>query len=119
MLDGFYSLRFTTPLGTGIGVIVLDGERIRGGGEGLYCYGTLQALGAVLAGRVRFGTHHADAEFRSVLGANEGILDLSGELLANGSIAGTAAVLEGPGLTFSFHLSRIAEGKDPVLVNWA
>jgi hypothetical protein len=54
LADGIYSVHFETPLGEGSGVVVVDGDKLRGGDASFAYFGTLlEAPGPTLPRSMR------------------------------------------------------------------
>ncbi len=64
--DGLYKVSFQTPIGTGNGVAVFDGGKLRGGDSIMHYSGTYSQDGDKFSAKVVTGRHsqHAGHEFR-------------------------------------------------------
>ena len=108
MLNGLYKVHFRTPLGAGDGVAVLENGLLRGGDSMMYYVGTYAQNDGAFSANLRVDVHSPDVEMRSVLGAGQADLALSG------SSAGTSATVSGsspqaPGIAFSATLTRLSD----------
>lgn len=112
MQDGIYSVVFRTKQGAravdlGSGVVVIDGERIRGGDAQMYYMGTVSNDGDNMSAKIVADTHTRYPNGGSVFGVSRVNITLSGRSDANMIVCeGRAA--EAPHLQFQAVLTRLA-----------
>jgi hypothetical protein len=107
MKDGLYKVQFHTQLGTGAGVVVLQGGKLRGGDSRNFYVGTYSENGSRVTAQVTTDTHTDMPGLRSVFGMDPVHLSLSGTVNSDSAeMTGTAA--EAPGISFGAALTRIA-----------
>jgi hypothetical protein len=96
MVEGLWTIEFTSAIGFGTGIMVLTDRRLLGGDAGYYYSGEYTVEDHHIAGRaeiVRF-----DRNSLSVFGNMDSFtLDFSGEI-SEGSIVGVASLTDQPGL---------------------
>jgi hypothetical protein len=104
---GFYITSFRTPLDDASGVIVVDGDRVRGGDSGMYYVGEVTGSGTAIKVRLRVRQH--DKSKQSVFGDVDDFT-----LTLNGKRQGDQYVFEGradraSSLKFQAILMRVPE----------
>ena len=104
---GLYVSRFRTPLDDSSGVIVVDGDRVRGGDSAMYYIGEISGDDDAI--KVRLEVRQHDDSRQSVFGAVEAFT-----LVLTGRKKGADYVFEGradraSSLRFEAVLSRVAE----------
>jgi hypothetical protein len=57
LADGIYSVHFETPAGKGSGIVVLTGERLRGGDAAFAYFGTLTQTGSGFRAKIATKRH--------------------------------------------------------------
>ena len=106
MKDGLYKVEFRTQGGSGSGVVVLQGGKVRGGDSGLYYAGTFAENGDQITAQVATNRHTAG--IGSVFGRDRVNISLKGT--AKGESAQmTGTAVEAPGVTFQASMTRIAD----------
>ena len=105
---GLYKVEFTTQIGTGAGMVVLDQGRLRGGDIAIAYLGTYTEDGDNFSADVQTRRHSSPPGVVSVFGDD----DL--EVQLKGTSSGTAINLEGssqaaPGITFKAVLTHIGD----------
>jgi hypothetical protein len=106
VLDGLYKVEFNTPMGAGIGIVCLDGGKLRGGDSGLFYVGSYGSDGDRFIANVTTGRHTAIPGTISVFGVDRVHITLKGT--HTGDIidaSGTAA--EAPNIPFKARLQKI------------
>jgi hypothetical protein len=103
--DGLYSVAFETPLGAGSGVLVVTGDKLRGGDEAFAYFGTQSPTSNGFTAEIDTKRH---SEGRASVFKREPVhIHLVGKLDGvNAVCTGTAA--EVPGLIFKVILNFIA-----------
>ena len=106
LADGIYSVHFETPLGEGSGVVVVDGEKLRGGDASFAYFGTLRPTANGFSAEIETRRH---SEGRASVFSKEPVhIHLVGKSDgANAVCTGTAA--EVPGLIFKAILHFISK----------
>ena len=103
--DGLYSVAFETPLGAGSGVLVVTGDKLRGGDEAFAYFGTQAATSNGFTAEIETKRHSEGRA--SVFNMEPAHIRLVGKLDGvNAVCTGTAA--EAPGLIFKVVLKFIA-----------
>jgi hypothetical protein len=106
MRDGLYKVDFRTQGGSGAGVVVLQGGKVRGGDSGLYYAGTFAENGDQITAQIATNRHTVG--IGSVFGRDRVNISLRGTAKGDtAQMTGTAA--EAPGLNFQASLTRIAD----------
>jgi hypothetical protein len=106
LTDGFYSVRFQTPLGAGGGVVVLSGGKLRGGDSAIAYSGTYSANGDDFTAQVKTSRHLVGMP--SVFGPDVVNITLKGKSSGNqAQCVGTAP--EAPGVSLQTILTRISD----------
>ncbi|MGJ3231457.1 MAG: GrlR family regulatory protein [Oceanicaulis sp.] len=105
---GLYISRFRTPLDDASGVIVVDGDRVRGGDSAMYYTGAITGSGAQI--KVTLDVRLHDRSRTSVFGDDEKAFTL----VLTGRKKGEEYVFEGraergPSLRFEAVLTRVAD----------
>ena len=106
LTPGLYKVEFSTKIGAGVGVVVLDGGKLRGGDIAIAYLGTYTEEGDTFSAKVRTLRHSSPPGVISVFGED----DLRVEL--NGTVSGQTINLEGtsrssPGVTFKAVLTHL------------
>ena len=105
---GLYKVEFTTQIGAGIGVVVLDGGRLRGGDIAIAYLGTYEADGDRFAAEVRTLRYASPPGVISVFGDDDLDVHLEGTINdATIAVEGTAEAA--PGVTFKAVLTHIGD----------
>jgi len=103
--NGFYVVRFSTPRGSGAGVLMLTDGQLRGGDSAIVYTGTYSQNGDKFTAEVSTNRHTAGLP--SVFGVDAITISLVGTSSGAGaSCTGTAA-----GVTFKAEISRV--GNNP------
>ena len=105
---GLYKVEFTTQIGAGMGVVVLDDGRLRGGDIAIAYLGTYTVDGDDFAADLRTTRHSTPPGVVSVFGEDDLRVNL------RGTVAGTTITIEGaseaaPDVTFKAVLSHIGD----------
>jgi hypothetical protein len=104
--DGFYGVKFKTPIGEGAGVVMLANGQLRGGDTALVYSGTFKQDGDSFSGSVATSRHAQGLP--SVFGIDVVSISLSGKSSGNSAtLTGTATQV--PGLTLQAVLTRISD----------
>ena len=107
--DGFYSIEFMTPLGSGGGVVVLRDGQARGGDSMMYYTGTYSQHGDQMAAELHILTHAVYRGATSVFGDIHGAhLSLRGRII-RGRITGVAHAAEVPNVGMTFTLTFLGD----------
>ncbi len=77
--DGLYSAQFSSPLGSGSGVVVVSGNQFRGGDAGMAYVGTVSEQGGKLLAGMRTFRHTHVPGSGSVLGNDDTQVALIGQ----------------------------------------
>lgn len=108
MQNGLYKVIFSTPIGQGGGVIVVDEGSIKGGDGSIYYVGSFQENGTDILANVDFALHTNWPGAQSVFGINSGSIVLAGISAGDSAqLAGTSP--QAPGVHFQCTLSRICD----------
>jgi hypothetical protein len=106
--DGLYKVSFQTQLGTGNGVVVLDGGKMRGGDSIMHYSGTYSQDGDKFSAKVVTGRHSNTPGMCSVFGMDHVNISVQGTAQGDSAqLRGTAA--EAPGVTFQASLGRLGD----------
>ena len=105
---GLYKVEFTTQIGAGMGVVVLDGGRLRGGDIAIAYLGTYTAEGDDFSADLRTLRHSTPPGVVSVFGEDDLDVHLAG------TIDGSTITIEGssaatPDVTFKAVLTHIGD----------
>lgn len=106
MLDGFYHVQFQTPLGTGDGVVVMQGGSARGGDSAMFYRGTYSQSGVDISANIRVGRI---APGDSVLGVSSATLVLHGKARGDGTIDFVGTAPEASGVPLKARMVPIAD----------
>jgi len=108
MRDGLYKVVFTTPRGSGVGVLAIQGGKVRGGDSRTYYVGTFNESNGQVTAHVKVDLHTNTTFMSSVFGIDRVNITLAGSAQGDrAQLTGTAA--EVPGVTFRAVLTRLAE----------
>jgi hypothetical protein len=104
--DGFYSVKFQRPAGSGGGVVVLSGGKLRGGDSSIVYSGTYSQTGDDFSAKVATSRHLQGLP--SVFGKD------NVNIVLNGKSSGTTATCTGtaaevPGVSLQTTLTRISD----------
>ena len=105
---GLYKIEFSTQLGSGYGLVVMDGGRVRGGDAAFAYVGTYQEDGDRFSVDVVTSRHTPTPAITSLFGRDDAKVHLHGD--TSGSVIdleGHAA--EAPDITFKAVLSRLSD----------
>lgn len=108
MRDGLYCVVFSTQIGQGAGVVVLQAGRLWGGDSSMYYVGSYKVEGGAFTASVRVGKHTDSPGTRSVLGVDKGNLSLSGTF-TDDSVQTDGTVAEMPNVSFRAALQRLCD----------
>ena len=105
---GLYKVEFTTQIGAGVGVVVLDQGRLRGGDIAIAYLGTYTEDGDSFSADVQTLRHSSPPGVVSVFGNDDLLVQLKG------ASSGTTINLEGsshaaPGVTFKAVLTHLGD----------
>lgn len=106
MQDGLYRVRFKTPLGSGAGVLLLQGGRVHGGDSTMYYHGTYSVSGGKLTATVTSAEHSSEPGHSSVFGVPRATITLAGNAGAATTVL-TGTAKEAPGVKLEAELSRL------------
>jgi hypothetical protein len=108
MRDGIYKVQFQTPLGQGAGVVVLQGDKLRGGDSRIYYIGTYSQSGDQFTADVETDAHTQVPGMASVFGVDRAHINLTGRVTGDSAqVTGTAR--EAPNVSFQATLTRIGD----------
>jgi hypothetical protein len=108
MRDGLYKVAFTTPRGSGTGVLAIQGGRVRGGDSRTYYVGTFDENNGQITAHVKVDLHTNTPFMASVFGMDRVNVTLTGSAQGDSAqLTGTAT--EAPGVTFRAVLTRLAD----------
>lgn len=108
LMPGLYKIEFSTKLGTGYGLVVMDDGKVRGGDAAFAYVGTYREDGDGFVVDVKISRHTESAAMTSLFGNDEATVHLQGN--SSGSIIdlqGRAA--EAPDVSFKAILSHLSE----------
>ena len=105
---GLYKVEFTTQIGAGAGVVVLDNGRLRGGDVAIAYLGTYTAEGESFSAEVQTLRHSSPPGIISVFGDDDLHVHLKGTI-KDAIIAVEGASEAAPGVTFKAVLTLIGE----------
>lgn len=107
MIEGLWTIEFSSPIGFGTGVVVFTDKRLLGGDEGYYYFGEYTVDDHHIGGKaevVRF-----DKNSLSVFGDMDNFtLNLDGKVSEN-SIVGVASLADRPELKAQIRCTKKAE----------
>ncbi len=108
MRDGLYKVAFSTPRGSGVGVLAIQGGKVRGGDSRTYYVGTFNESGGMVTAQVKVDLHTNTSFMTSVFGMDRVNVTLKGLALGDtAELTGTAA--EVPGVNFRAVLTRLTD----------
>jgi hypothetical protein len=105
---GTYKVSFSSPIGEGTGVVILDGGKARGGDTMMFYSGHYSEDGSNFRATIRVGKHSNVAGMQSVLGVENGDIVLEGTS-AGSSAQCTGWLVTNPGVKLRVALTRIAD----------
>ena len=106
MQNGTYKTLFKTPLGDGSGVIIIDGDNIRGGDSSMYYIGTKEQNGENISAKIIANVHTNVPGMSSVFGVDHVNITLEGTTKGDtASMSGEAK--EAPGVPFEVTITKI------------
>ena len=106
--DGLYKVSFETPLGTGDGVVVLEGGKLLGGDSMMYYVGTYSQDGNKFSAEIATNRHSHSQGMQPVFGQDRVNITLQGVTQGDSAqMTGTAA--ETPGVSFQASLTRLGD----------
>jgi T3SS negative regulator,GrlR len=106
MQDGLYKVSFQTPIGQGVGVVVIADGSVKGGDSGMYYTGAFQEMNSQFTGILRVGRHSAASAVGSVFGRDDIHIIVKGTSTDNSAaLQGTDA--EAPEIRFQALLTLI------------
>mgnify|MGYP001204384731 CR=1 FL=1 len=106
MLNGFYAVRFQSPVGMGGGVIFLNDGSIKGGDSTIFYHGTYEESGETFTSDLKIDTHLNLPGHTTVFGIPKADLKISGTITA-GKITGEATSPQAPGITMGFVATKL------------
>jgi hypothetical protein len=106
LVDRIYSVHFETPAGKGNGVVVLSGERLRGGDASFAYFGTFLQTGDGF--RAKLSTKRHSEGRNSIFKLEPVHIELMGRSNGLNAVC-TGTAVEVPGLIFKAVLRFIAE----------
>jgi hypothetical protein len=108
MKEGLYKVTFTTPRGSGTGLVSIQGGKLRGGDLRDFYLGTYTENGNQVTAQVKTGLHTNTPGTFPVFGRDMVNISLTGTTSGDSvQVTGTAA--EAPGLSFQATLRKIAD----------
>ena len=108
MRDGLYKVAFSTPRGSGTGVLAIQSGRVRGGDSRTYYVGTFNENNGQVTAHVKVDLHTNTPLMASVFGMDRVNITLTGSAQGDSAqLTGTAT--EVPGVTFRAVLTRLAD----------
>jgi hypothetical protein len=108
MKEGLYKVIFTTPLGSGIGLVSLQTGNLRGGDLRDFYVGSYAENGSQITAQVIRGLHTNAPGTSPVFGRDDVHISLRGTTSGD-SAQVTGMATEAPGITFRALLTRIAD----------
>lgn len=106
--DGLFKVSFQTPLGTGNGVAVLEGGKLRGGDSMMYYAGPYSQDGDKFSAKIATGRHSHVQGMSPVFGQDSVNIAVEGTTQGDSAqMTGTAA--EVPGVSFQASLTRLGD----------
>lgn len=103
LTDGFYIAKFQTPRGAGSGVVILSGDKLRGGDSAIAYSGTVSQNGDEVTATIKTFRHSNGMP--SVFGTDRVTIALKGKSLSDTArLTGSAA-----GVSFEVELHRASE----------
>jgi hypothetical protein len=105
-MDGFWTAKFVTPLGSGGGVAYFTANEVFGGDSGFTYLGTYQVNGTEIVAKLKITPYFAGAP--SVFGATSQAFDL----VITGNVQGAQVSGKGtaniaPGVSFQVNLTKV------------
>jgi hypothetical protein len=107
MRNGLYKVTFSTPLGTGYGVVHAQDGQIRGGDSLIYYVGEYTTNGENMSAVVGTDAHSNVPGMGSVLGPSKATINLSGKVNGD-TVTCQGSSPQAPGIAFKATLQRIA-----------
>ena len=110
MQDGTYRVEFITKNGTGTGVVIIQGEEVRGGDSLMFYVGTMTQNENDISAEVKAEIHSQVVGMASVFGIDSVNISLSGKLgSVKDSILMEGTAKEAPDVEFKVHLKRLCD----------
>src|SRR4051794_8560227 len=106
LADGIYSVHFETPAGQGDGIVVVTGERLRGGDASFVYYGVLEQTSNGFS--IEIETKRHSQTRASIFNMESVHINLIGKSEGQNAVC-TGTALEVPGLIFKAVLKFIHE----------
>ncbi|MFS0721022.1 hypothetical protein [Brevundimonas phoenicis] len=107
MDDGLYKIGFRTRLGSGYGVVVLQGGRIIGGDSSSFYVGSYVIHGARFKASLQLDRHTIIPVLRSVFGVERARIELEGDILGQDALMSGSSP-DAPEVSFEAVMSRLA-----------
>jgi hypothetical protein len=105
-MDGFWTAKFVTPMGSGGGVAYFTASEVFGGDSGFTYLGSYQMSGTEMVAKLRITPHFAGIP--SVFGSTSQAFDLTITGSVQGSqISGKGAASIAPGVSFQVNLAKV------------
>lgn len=105
-MDGFWTARFVTPMGSGGGVAYFTANEVFGGDSGFTYLGSYQVNGTNIVTKLKITPHSTGIP--SVFGSTAQAFDLTitGTIQGN-QISGTGSASIAPGVSFQVNLTKV------------
>lgn len=107
MDDGLYKIGFRTRLGSGYGVVVLQGGRIIGGDSSSFYVDSYVIHGARFKASLQLDRHTIIPVLRSAFGVERARIELEGDILGQDALMSGSSP-DAPEVSFEAVMSRLA-----------
>lgn len=107
MLEGLFKVLFETPMGSGAGVVTLQGGTITGGDSAMFYIGSYSQEGDRFVANVTTGRHTNDPTFENVFDRDRVQVDISGTVTGD-AFSGHGQSPDAPGVALTVSLAKLS-----------
>lgn len=107
MLEGLFKVLFETPMGSGAGVVTLQGGRITGGDSAMFYEGSYTQEEDRFVANVTTGRHTSSPSFENVFGRDRVQVDISGTVKGD-AFSGRGQSPDAPGIPLTVSLTKLS-----------
>jgi hypothetical protein len=108
MIPGLYKASFSTPYGSGSGVVHVQSGQLHGGDSMMMYVGGYSASNGNFKATVKVNRHTTDPNMISVFGIDDFSIDLVGQYDDHGNVVCAGTSPQAPGVNFKANLLRLA-----------
>lgn len=108
MIEGIFKASFSTPAGTGQGLVHIAAGKIGGGDLILFYTGEVSQDGHNIAATIRTGRHSTEPGIFSLFGKDEVTIKLAGTVSGT-TISCRGSSADAPGVPFTATLTKISD----------